>query len=81
MKKLNSAVFCLLSGICFGQISIDTSSSFEHSNDTNELSNINFDGFNKLTEEQKLWIQSTFFIERGKFTIPEKPIQYPWKNE
>jgi hypothetical protein len=81
MRKLNSALFCLLSGICFGQISRDTSSSLEQSNDTNELSNINFDGFNNMTDEQKRWIQSTFFIERGKFTIPEKPIQYPWKNE
>ena len=81
MRKINSALFCLLSGICFGQTLNDTSSSFKQSVDTNELSNINFDGFNNMTKEQKLWIQSTFFIERGKFTIPEKPIQYPWENE
>ena len=58
MRKINPTLFCLLSGICFGQTLKDTSSSFKQSVDTNELSNINFDGFNNMTEEQKLAVMA-----------------------
>lgn len=81
MKKLTIAVFSFASCLCLGQISKDSANSFENNIDSIELSCLDFNGFSDMSTKQKKWMESTFLIEKGGFTVPKNPIGYPFKNE
>jgi hypothetical protein len=77
MRKIIFTVFCLLSGLSYGQISIDTISINQLGYDPVELGNNTSESLKKMTEEEKVWFTSTFIHRRGQFKIPEEPIVDP----
>jgi hypothetical protein len=77
MRKIIFAVFCLLSGLSFGQISIDTININQLGYDPVELGNNTLESLKKMTEEEKVWFTSTFIHRRGQFKIPKEPIIDP----
>jgi hypothetical protein len=77
MRKLIFAVSCLLSGLSYGQISIDTININQLGYDPVELGNNTSESLKKMTKEEKEWFKSTFIHRRGQFKIPEEPIVDP----
>ncbi len=77
MRKLIFAVSCLLSGLSYGQISIDTININQLGYDPVELGNNTSESLKKMTEEEKVWFTSTFIHRRGQFKIPKEPIIDP----
>ena len=71
---------CLLSGLSYGQISIDTININQLGYDPVELGNNTSESLKKMTEEEKVWFTSTFIDRRGQFKIPEEPILHPRKS-
>jgi hypothetical protein len=74
-------VFCLLSGLSYGQISIDTININQLWYDPVELGNNTSESLKKMTKEEKEWFKSTFIHRRGQFKIPEEPIVDSFENE
>ena len=68
---------CLLSGLSYGQISIDTININQLGYDPVALGNNTSESLKKMTEEEKVWFTSTFIHRRGQFKIPEEPIIDP----
>ena len=33
------------------------------------------------SEKEKRWFKNTFVVQRGHFTVPKEPIQYPFIND
>ena len=33
------------------------------------------------SEKEKRWFKKTFVVQRGHFTVPKEPIQYPFIND
>jgi hypothetical protein len=82
MRKLIFAVSCLLSGLSYGQISIDTTININQLGyDPVELGNNTSESLKKMTEEEKVWFTSTFIHRRGQFKIPEEPIVDPFDKK
>ena len=71
---------CLLSGLSYGQISIDTININQLGYDPVELGDNTSESLKKMTEEEKEWFTSTFIHRRGQFKIPEEPILHPRKS-
>ena len=65
MRKIIFAVFCLLSGLSYGQISINTININQLGYDPVELGNNTSDSLKKMTKEEKEWFKSTFIHRRG----------------
>ena len=81
MRKIIFAVFCLLSGQSYGQISIDTININQLGYSPVELGNNTSESLKKMTEEEKVWFTSTFIHRRGQFKIPEEPIVDPFDEK
>ena len=81
MRKIIFAVFCLLSGLSYGQISIDTININQLGYDPVELGNNTSESLKKMTKEEKVWFTSTFIHRRGQFKIPDEPIANPLEKE
>ena len=79
MRKIIFAVSCLLSGLSYGQISIDTININRLGYSPVELGNNTSESLKKMTEEEKVWFTSTFIHRRGQFKIPDEPIIHPRK--
>ena len=73
-------MFCLLSGLSYGQISINTININQLGYDPVELGNNTSESLKKMTKEEKEWFTSTFIHRRGQFKIPEEPILHPRKS-
>ena len=71
---------CLLSGLSYGQLSIDTININQLGYDPVELGNNTAEILQKMTEEEKEWFNSTFIHRRGQFKIPKEPILHPKKS-
>lgn len=69
---------CLLTGLSYGQISIDTININQLGYDPVELGNNTSESLKKMTEEEKVWFTSTFINRRGQFKIPVEPIVDPF---
>jgi hypothetical protein len=59
-----------LSGLSYGQLSIDTININQLGYDPVELGNNTSEILQKMTEEEKVWFNSTFIYRRGQFKIP-----------
>jgi hypothetical protein len=70
-----------LSGLSYGQISIDTININQLGYDPVELGNNTSESLKKMTEEEKVWFKSTFIHRRGQFKIPEEPIVDPFDKK
>ena len=81
MKKIIFSVSCLLSGLSYEQISIDTININQLGYDPVELGNNTSESLKKMTEEEKVWFTSTFIYRRGQFKIPEEPIVDPFDEK
>lgn len=81
MRKIIFGVSCLLSGLSYGQISIDTININQLGYDPVALGNNTSESLKKMTEEEKDWFKSTFIHRRGKFIIPEEPIVDPFEKK
>jgi hypothetical protein len=81
MRKIIFAVSYLLSGLSYGQISIDTININQLGYDPVELGNNTSESLKKMTEEEKVWFKSTFIHRRGQFKIPEEPIVDPFDKK
>ena len=81
MNKIIFAVSCLLSGLSYGQISIDTININQLGYSPVELGNNTSESLKKMTEEEKGWFTSTFIHRRGQFKIPEEPIVDPFDEK
>lgn len=74
MRKIIFVLSCLLSGLSYGQISIDTININQLGYDPVALGNNTSESLKKMTEEEKVWFKSTFIHRRGQFKIPDEPI-------
>ena len=74
MRKLIFVLSCLLSGLSYGQLSIDTINIKQLGYDPVELGNNTSESLKKMTKEEKVWFISTFIYRRGQFKIPDEPI-------
>ena len=63
-----------MSGLSYGQLSIDTININQLGYDPVELGNNTSEILQKMTEEEKVWFNSTFIYRRGQFKIPKEPI-------
>jgi hypothetical protein len=81
MRKLIFVLTCLLSGLSYGQISIDPININQLGYDPVELGNNTSESLKKMTEEEKEWFKSTFIHRRGQFKIPEEPIVDPFDKK
>jgi len=72
---------CLLSGLSYGQLSIDTININQLGYDPVELGNNTSESLKKMNEEEKVWFKSTFIHRRGQFKIPEEPIGDPFDKK
>ena len=77
MRKLIFVLSCLLSGLSYGQLSIDTINIKQLGYDPVELGNNTAEILQKMTEEEKVWFTSTFIHRRRQFIIPKEPIIDP----
>jgi hypothetical protein len=82
MRKLIFVSSFVLSGLCFGQVSKDTTINInQFGYDPVELGNNTSESLKKMTIQKKEWFKSTFIHRRGQFKIPEEPIVDPFEKE
>ena len=76
MRKLIFVLSCLLSGLSYGQLSIDTINIKQLGYDPVELGNNTAEILQKMTEEEKVWFNSTFIYRRGQLKYRKNPLDF-----
>jgi hypothetical protein len=64
MRKIIFAVFCLLSGLSYGQISIDTININQLECDQVEFENNTSESLKKISKEERM-VQINFYLSKG----------------
>jgi len=64
MRKIIFAVFCLLSGLSYGQISIDTININQLEYDQVEFENNTAESLKKISKEERM-VQINFYLSKG----------------
>jgi hypothetical protein len=64
MRKIIFAVFCLLSGLSYGQISIDTININQLEYDQVEFENNTSESLKKISKEERM-VQINFYLSKG----------------